>query len=127
MGLSRQEYWSGLPFCPPGDLPNPGIEPKSPAWKVDSLPSELLGKRRFTGEENEAERRKRTQLCTASPGGHTDSLHAQLPQASVVLPNSDFPVFLEQSVHLQYFFLRAANNQFDHLVSAPLYSVFTGI
>jgi len=31
MEFSRQEYWSGLPFPPPGDLPNPGIEPKSPA------------------------------------------------------------------------------------------------
>ena len=31
MGLSRQEYWSGLPFSPPGDLPDPGIEPTSPA------------------------------------------------------------------------------------------------
>ena len=31
MGFSRQEYWSGLPFPPPGDLPNPGIEPTSPA------------------------------------------------------------------------------------------------
>ena len=31
MGFSRQEYWSGLPFPPPGDLPNPGIEPGSPA------------------------------------------------------------------------------------------------
>ena len=37
----RQEYWSGLPFSSPGDLPNPGIEPGSPAlWQVDSLPSE---------------------------------------------------------------------------------------
>ena len=35
---SRQEYWNGLPFPPPGDLPNPGIEPKSPAWQADSLP-----------------------------------------------------------------------------------------
>ena len=31
MGFSRQEYWSGLPFTPPGDFPNPGIEPASPA------------------------------------------------------------------------------------------------
>ena len=38
MGFSRQEYWSGLPFPSPGDLPNPGIEPVSPAWQVDSLP-----------------------------------------------------------------------------------------
>ena len=38
MGFSRQEYWSGLPFPPPGDHPNPGIEPTSPAWQADSLP-----------------------------------------------------------------------------------------
>ena len=38
MGFSRQEYWSGLPFPPPGDLANPGIEPASPALQVDSLP-----------------------------------------------------------------------------------------
>ena len=44
MGFSRQEYWSRLPFPSPGDLPNPGIEPGSPALQVDSLPSEPLGK-----------------------------------------------------------------------------------
>ena len=38
MGFSRQEYWSGLPFPAPGDLPNPGIEPVSPAWQEASLP-----------------------------------------------------------------------------------------
>ena len=38
MGFPRQEYWSGLPFPSPGDLPDPGIEPASPALKVDSLP-----------------------------------------------------------------------------------------
>ena len=37
MGCSRQEYWSGLPFPSPGDLPNPGIEPKSPAWQAGAL------------------------------------------------------------------------------------------
>ena len=40
LGFSRQEYWGGLPFPPPGDLPNPGIEPVSlvsPAWQVNSL------------------------------------------------------------------------------------------
>ena len=41
MGFSRQEYWSGLPFPPPGDLPNPGIEPRSPALQADTLPSEM--------------------------------------------------------------------------------------
>ena len=40
MGFPRQEYQSGLPFPSPGDLPNPGIEPGSPALQVDSLPSE---------------------------------------------------------------------------------------
>jgi len=40
MVFSRQEYWSGLPCPPPGDLPNPGIESRSPALQVDSLPTE---------------------------------------------------------------------------------------
>ena len=40
MGFSRQEYWSGLPFPSPGDLPNPGIEAGSPALQTDALPSE---------------------------------------------------------------------------------------
>ena len=40
MGSSRQEYWSGLPFPSPGDLPSAGIEPESPALQADSLPSE---------------------------------------------------------------------------------------
>ena len=38
MGFSRQEYWSGLPFPPPGDLSNPGIKPRSPALAADSFP-----------------------------------------------------------------------------------------
>ena len=41
MGLSRQEYWSGLPFPSPGDLRDPGIEPGSPALQEDSLLTEL--------------------------------------------------------------------------------------
>ena len=40
MEFSRQEYWSGLPFPTPGDLPDPGIEPGSPALQADSLLSE---------------------------------------------------------------------------------------
>ena len=44
MGCFRQEYWSGLPFPSPGDLPNPGIEPRSSALQADSLPSESPGK-----------------------------------------------------------------------------------
>ena len=44
MGSSRQEYWSGLPFPSSGDLPNPGIEPGSPAFQADALSSEPPGK-----------------------------------------------------------------------------------
>ena len=47
MGFSRQEYWSGLPFPSPGDLPNPGIEPRSLALQADSLPAEPAGKPRY--------------------------------------------------------------------------------
>ena len=44
MGFSRQEYWNGLPFPSPGDLPNPGSKLRSPALQADSLPTELQGK-----------------------------------------------------------------------------------
>ena len=44
MGFSRQEYWSGLSFPSPGDLPNLGIEPRSPALQADSLPTKLWEK-----------------------------------------------------------------------------------
>ena len=50
MEFSRQEYWNGLPFPSPGDLPDPGIELKTPAWQADALPlshqgSPAMGKR----------------------------------------------------------------------------------
>ena len=44
MGFSKQEYWSGLLFPSPGDLPDPGIEPRSPALQADTLTSEPPGK-----------------------------------------------------------------------------------
>ena len=49
MAFSRPEYWGGEPFPSPGDLPNPGMEPWSPALQVDSLPSEPQGKPKNTG------------------------------------------------------------------------------
>ena len=48
MGFSREEYWSGLPFPSPGDLPNPGIEPRSPALQAYALTSEPPGKPHYT-------------------------------------------------------------------------------
>ena len=55
MGFSRQEYWSGLTFPSPGDLPNPGIEPESPASQADSLPLNHQGSPSFCpwGRRNE--------------------------------------------------------------------------
>ena len=47
MELTRPKYWSGEPFPSPGDLPNPGIKPGSPALQADSLPAELSGKLSF--------------------------------------------------------------------------------
>ena len=44
MGFSRQEYWSELPFPPPGDLPHPGVQPGSPSLQADSLPLSHLGR-----------------------------------------------------------------------------------
>ena len=46
MGFSRQEYWSGLPFPPQGNLPDPGIKPRSPALQADSVQSDPPGKPR---------------------------------------------------------------------------------
>ena len=45
--FSRQEHWSGLPLPPPGDLPDPGIEPASPVSPADSLPAEPSGKPKY--------------------------------------------------------------------------------
>ena len=55
MGFSRQERWSGLPCRPPGDLPNPGIERRSPTLQADSLVSEPPGKpfSEFTEKEKD--------------------------------------------------------------------------
>ena len=44
MRFFRQEYWSGFPFPSPGDLPDPGIKPRSPTLQADALPSEPPGK-----------------------------------------------------------------------------------
>ena len=47
MGFYRQEYWSGLPFSSPGDLPDLGIKPRSPALQADALTARLPGKPSF--------------------------------------------------------------------------------
>ena len=78
MGFCKQEYWSGLPFPSPGDLPNAGIEPRSPTLQADSLPSEPPRKSSYV--KNESFKQKLTdgggflvaqwlRLCVPDTGG----------------------------------------------------------
>ena len=67
-GFSRQEYWSGLPCPPPGDLPNPGIEPRSPALQAGFLPSEPPGKPKNTGVGSHALRQGTFPTQGLNPG-----------------------------------------------------------
>ena len=57
MGFSRQEYWSGLPCPPPGDLFHSEIEPRSSALRVDSLPSEPSGQGREAAKHSDIDRK----------------------------------------------------------------------
>ena len=63
MGFSWQEYWSGLPCPPPGDLPHPGIKPRSPALQADSLPSEPPGKSHNAPTHLIVERKYNSYIC----------------------------------------------------------------
>ena len=58
-GFSRQERWTGLPFPSPGDLPDPGIEPRSPALQADTSPSEPPGK----PQEKDTQNKNKTCIC----------------------------------------------------------------
>ena len=64
MGFSKQENWSGLPFPSPGDIPDPGIEPGSPAFQADTLTSEpdFIGIKTFFSVKDSAERMKSYRL-----------------------------------------------------------------
>ena len=111
MEFSRQEYWSGLPFPSPGDLPNPGIKPDLPALQADSLPSEPREKPEFsktdlkmesqcskrkTAQKLPPRRRKMTRLTagthasygsrTQSPSGWTEGGTPTSPAPSITHP-----------------------------------------
>ena len=79
----RLEYWSGLPCPPPGDLLNPGIEPRSPSLQADSLPSELSGKPINTGVGTQRGSSPgdppNPGMEPGSPALQADSLPAELP------------------------------------------------
>ena len=84
-GFSRQEYWSGLPCPPPGDLTNSGIKPRSPTLQADSLSSEPPGKPKNTGVDSLSllqrifPTQESNRGCPALQG---DSLPAELPGKS---------------------------------------------
>ena len=80
MGLSRQEYWKELPFLSPEDLPDPGLEPGSPALQGDSLPSELPGKLR---SEQQAKPPKCRQHRPPSSLPQAERLFPTSPEAEV--------------------------------------------
>ena len=79
MGFSRQEYWSGLPFPSPGDLPDPGIKPRSPALQA-ALPSEpkLLIKSSKVGTEFSEAEACYVPLCLEIQENYSFLLHPKL-------------------------------------------------
>ena len=107
MGFSRQEYWSGLPFPSPGDLPNPGIKPGSPALQADALSSEPP--RPLNMRSAKAMRRK----CAlsqqhAQTGGNVITWVSQetmviLPKCHKVSPESSFSLGKQAAETLQGF------------------------
>ena len=102
MGFSRQEHWSELPRSPPGDLSDPGTEPRSPALHVDSLPSEPPGRPKNTGVGS----------LVPSPGNlpdpgieaalQADSSPAKLPRKPYGNPYNVLGSFYWTIVALQY-------------------------
>ena len=75
MGFSRQEYWCGLPFPSPGDLPDPGIEPSSPTLQADSLPSESGKRTCMRYLDSQIQRQNVEQLLPGAGGeGNGESL-----------------------------------------------------
>ena len=83
MEFSKQEYWSGLPFPSPGDLPNSGMEPGSPALQADALQSEPPGKPRVNINSLNPQAETLAGPCGAP--GHK-SLSTGLHSPSLTLP-----------------------------------------
>ena len=73
MGFSRQKYWSGLLFLSPGDLPDPGFEPRSPALWADSLQSEPPGKPPYIYTSSQKRREKHREAFSAFAAGSLSS------------------------------------------------------
>ena len=88
IGFSRQEYWSGLPCPLPGDLPNPGIKPRSPILQANSLPSEPPGKPKST--------------AVGSPPFSRDLLNPGIKPGSPALQADSLLPELAHKIHIGY-------------------------
>ena len=89
MGFPRQEYWSGLPFPPPGDLPHPGIKPRSAALQADSLSSEPPGKLLLTFYLDFTQ--IRVEEAKGTCGARYGEMHAMGPAFSMNLSKARSP------------------------------------
>ena len=99
MGFPRQEYWSGLPFPPAGNLPNPGIEPTSTAWQVNSLTLSQICKLQNLSKSQFCHLKKENQNSTCLTGllkGLNKIMHIKL--LALCLPNS------QNAVDKHYFY-----------------------
>ena len=100
MGFSRQEYWSGLPCLLSGELPDPRIEPRSPALQADSLLPEPPGKPKNTGVGSLSLLQGifLTQELNGSPALQADSLPAELPGKHQINYTSNLKKFNTRAV-----------------------------
>ena len=113
MGFSRQGDWSGLPCPPPGDLPNPVIEPRSPALQEDCLGSEAPGEPRNT----EVVLHALLQRIFLTQGSNLDLLHWQAGSLPSELPGKPTPP--HSPPRLQPFKWVASGNLSHHTASIP--------
>ena len=96
-GISRQEYWSGLPFPSPGDLPDPGIEPVSPALAGGFFTTEPPGKPLVNGSSTELLAQRTIIISLASPKPATQEVGLQ-PDLLLLF---HFCIFWKGSIDLQ--------------------------
>ena len=116
MGFSMQVYWSGLPCPPPGDLPNPGTEPRSPASQADSLPSESPGKPHMV---RSAIQMGLSPLDTPSTCGINHSPRPQLAPRPALLLHPWLPLPLPKSLHGGSEEVQKSRHSHSHIFSFP--------
>ena len=114
--FSRPEYWRGWPFPSPGDLPNPGIEPRSPTLQADSLPAEPPGKPINTLSTLP----KSKTVCLICKRGLSPQIHSQLSTEHRYLPDLGNPACVEWSLQTFNKLTGVMNTaKTCHLKSAP--------